>query len=186
MTKNQIAYNELLEAKRSNIARETETARSNRANETETHRANVTRETETARHNQQSESLGFAQLEETKRSNRANESIKAYTAQTDRSALAENMRANLAREEQNYLNYTATKEDNEGRREETYRANTTAETLRREQAEVETMDKATQRQLDKQKLDLEREKLDYQKKSTFINSIVQLLPSTRISLGGKK
>lgn len=44
MTSNQIAYWNLQEAKRSNVARETETSRSNRAKEGETSRHNVAQE----------------------------------------------------------------------------------------------------------------------------------------------
>lgn len=84
MTANQIAYQNLLETSRSNLARETETNRANLAQEAlrlqdlqeqarhnvvyeqETHRANVARETETHRANRASEV-------ETNRSNLAKE-----------------------------------------------------------------------------------------------------------------
>lgn len=51
MTANQIAYWNLQETERSNLARESETHRSNVANETETNRSNLARETETNRAN---------------------------------------------------------------------------------------------------------------------------------------
>lgn len=69
MTQNQIAYQSLLEQKRSNLAREIETNRSNLANEVETHRANFAKEVETNRSN-------VARETETHRSNLENERLR--------------------------------------------------------------------------------------------------------------
>ena len=69
MTRNQIAYRELLETERSNRARETETNRSNLADENEYRRSNIARETETNRSN-------IARESETNRTNVANESLR--------------------------------------------------------------------------------------------------------------
>lgn len=69
MTRNQIAYRELLETERSNKAREAETGRSNLANERENRRSNIAREAETSRSN-------IARESETNRTNVANESLR--------------------------------------------------------------------------------------------------------------
>lgn len=53
MTQNQIAYQNLKENQRANLAREGENLRSNLAKETETHRSNV-----------QSETIGFGNLDQ--------------------------------------------------------------------------------------------------------------------------
>lgn len=69
MTRNQVAYREILETERSNKAREAETSRSNLASEGETHRSNVAREFETNRSN-------VARESETNRANVAYESLR--------------------------------------------------------------------------------------------------------------
>lgn len=76
MTKNQIAYQNLLETGRSNRAREFETNRNNVATETETNRANVARERETNRANQAQERLTAERNAEQARGNRAQEDLK--------------------------------------------------------------------------------------------------------------
>nr|AVX53652.1 putative ORF1 [Marmot picobirnavirus] len=59
MTQNQIAYWKLVEDRRANQARESETYRSNTAKEKENYRSNVAKESETRRHNLISEDIGF-------------------------------------------------------------------------------------------------------------------------------
>lgn len=66
MTRNQILYQQNVETKRANVARETETNRSNVVNERENERSHRAVEAETARHNQ-------AYEQETQRSNLAKE-----------------------------------------------------------------------------------------------------------------
>lgn len=97
MTRNQLTYWENEERKRSNRAQEQETTRSNRARETETNRHNVIVEVETERHNRATENLGWAQLTEQNR-----HAVKTEQQQ-DRN-LAEQERANLAREQLQALN----------------------------------------------------------------------------------
>lgn len=79
MTRNQIAYQELLEKGRSNRAQETEANRSNLAREAENNRANLAKERELNRHQLETEAQGRAGLEETARSNRAKESLTKYS-----------------------------------------------------------------------------------------------------------
>nr|AVX53710.1 putative ORF1 [Marmot picobirnavirus] len=84
MTQNQIMYQNYLETRRSNQARETETNRSNLARELETNRSNVAVEGETHRHNLATEGLGMVTLQETARHNVAGEDIgylNAYVGQ---------------------------------------------------------------------------------------------------------
>jgi C4-dicarboxylate-specific signal transduction histidine kinase len=69
MTRNQIAYRELKETRRSNRAREEETNRANIAKETEENRSNTAQEAETNRHN-------VAAERETARHNRSDEGIR--------------------------------------------------------------------------------------------------------------
>lgn len=69
MTRNQVAYREILEMERSNKAREAETNRSNLVDEGETRRSNIARETENKRSN-------VARESETNRTNVANESLR--------------------------------------------------------------------------------------------------------------
>lgn len=59
MTANQIAYQQLQETKRSNVAKESETSRSNRAKEFETQRSNRAQEQETQRSNRVNEDIGY-------------------------------------------------------------------------------------------------------------------------------
>lgn len=85
MTKNQIAYQQQIETKRSNLANEVErkrnnqaiealrgqelaeAIRANQAREAENYRSNTTREAETARANRASEALGWGKLDEESR-----------------------------------------------------------------------------------------------------------------------
>lgn len=60
MTANQIAYWNLQESKRSNLAKELEMNRSNVAKELETNRSNVAKEKETHRSNRQKEKIDTA------------------------------------------------------------------------------------------------------------------------------
>lgn len=128
MTNNQIQYANLLETKRSNLAREAETKRHNIADETETHRANVVREDvayktldETVRHNQAGETIAMDTLAETKRHNIA-------TEEHNRNVLAETSRHNKAQESIGYqqisLGYAQLAEQS--------RANKASEALRHE------------------------------------------------------
>lgn len=70
MTANQIAWQNMLENKRSNVSKETETKRHN-----------VTTEVETGRHNKSTESLGFSNLSELGRHNLQMEAVNWYNAQ---------------------------------------------------------------------------------------------------------
>lgn len=129
MTRNQIAYQTLLEQGRSNrsnealknaevsetarsnlaketetnranIAKESETHRANVANETETNRSNLAREQETHRSNIQNESIKWAQHSEQARANRANEAIGSLNA----SANVRNAASNAANAATNAFN----------------------------------------------------------------------------------
>lgn len=86
MTRNQIAYWELQESKRANLAKEAELNRSNLAKEEETKRSNLAKETEKVRSNRAEETLRHTGLVETARANKAKET--------------ETHRSNVAREEQ--------------------------------------------------------------------------------------
>lgn len=89
MTRNQIAYNQLLEdtrshkaneteTNRSNLAKEAETHRSNLAGEVETNRANIAREKENYRSNKAKEKATNYANKETKRHNKATEKLDKY------------------------------------------------------------------------------------------------------------
>lgn len=130
MTRNQIAYWELQESKRSNRAKERETNRSNVAREIETNRSNLAQEKqnrinsnrnylmnvlnlqELHRNNVAVSDLRSAELKEQSRRNRVSEaqnqsnlSLQAYEANTRRIAQKEIQRANMSREYQNKLDY---------------------------------------------------------------------------------
>lgn len=119
----------LNESRRSNLAREAETYRANLARESEAHRANVASEAnraqqiqlgydqldQTRKYQQSSIALGYSQLAENSRANRANEQIRlgelnerqrsnvaneALVKARDRMNFEEQVRANLAREEE--------------------------------------------------------------------------------------
>lgn len=102
MTRNQLAYWELVEKKRSNaaveketnrsnIAREVETNRHNLATEQETYRSNTVREKETERSNRANELLRDKQFLEQQRMNNLNYNLDLFRAQ-------EQARSNLANE----------------------------------------------------------------------------------------
>lgn len=120
----------LNENRRSNLAREAETHRSNLARENETHRANVTSEAnraqqiqlgydqlnQTRKYQQASIALGYSQLAESARANRESERIRlgelterqrsnvaneALVKARDKMNFEEQVRSNLAREEEN-------------------------------------------------------------------------------------
>lgn len=128
MTKNELAYWDLQESKRSNLARETETNRNNVAVENETKRANLAREKETNRSNQVREiqnrldsersfrlqtatldqrkyefyvnsQLANRQQVEIERSHRESEAVQRQQALTQSSAQQESRRTNLANEQ---------------------------------------------------------------------------------------
>lgn len=75
MTANQIAYQQLEETRRSNLAREAEANRSNVAKELETNRANVTKERQQFAELQETRRSNLAKEAETQRTNRVNEDI---------------------------------------------------------------------------------------------------------------
>lgn len=91
MTRNQIAYWELTENKRSHLANERENQRTHKAQESETNRHNLATESEINRHNLATEDLTQQQI-------RNNYEISLKQA-------AETERSNRAREFQNYQNY---------------------------------------------------------------------------------
>ncbi len=127
MTANQIAWQNMLENKRSNLSKEGETQRHN-----------VATEVETGRHNKSTESLGFGNLSELGRHNRQMESVNWYNAQ-------ELARANQANEaikwsglgiqqqdaDTRAASASAQKEHWEGQRKETNRANLESESIQR-------------------------------------------------------
>lgn len=78
MTHNQIAWQNLLETMRSNLAREKEDFRSHQASETENRRHNFAWEGETRRHNVQNEQNSLLQLDELRRHNMRNESLSHF------------------------------------------------------------------------------------------------------------
>lgn len=136
MTRNQIAYWDLQESKRSHRAVEKETNRSNLAREAETYRSNLAREqenvrhnkvteVETERHNRATETLTDKQLRETVRHNQAGELLNFQIAQ-------ENARANRAREAvqsaQVQFSYDSLKQQ-AGQIQETVRHNKASEKL---------------------------------------------------------
>lgn len=72
------------ETKRSNVARELETSRSNLARERETNRSNLAKEAETNRANLATEQIRRDELTEKNRHNVADETIRDYSAVTQR------------------------------------------------------------------------------------------------------
>lgn len=139
MTQNQISYWNLQELKRSNAAREAETARSNRANEYEANRSNVARESETNRHNvatelisslanQETQRSNIAREAETARSNLANEAIKSTANAINYYSASEQARTNKANEQLKLLNLGETIRSNLARETETNRSNLARET----------------------------------------------------------
>lgn len=91
MTQNQIRYQESIESRRANQAREAETARANLAKEAEDRRSNQAREYETHRANLAAEDNRNRSLLETTAHNRATEDVGYRTYR-------ENVRSNLANE----------------------------------------------------------------------------------------
>lgn len=98
MTRNQLAYWELMEKKRSNQATETETNRANVAKETETNRSNLAKEGETHRFNLVTEALERGKQAETKRSNLAHEYLTERGLANTRRQIEEQSRHNRATE----------------------------------------------------------------------------------------
>lgn len=78
MTHNQIAWQNLLETMRSNLAREQEESRSHQASEIENRRHNFAWEGESRRHNVQNEQHSLLQLDELRRHNMRNESLSRF------------------------------------------------------------------------------------------------------------
>lgn len=75
MTANQIAYQQLEETRRSNLAKEAEANRSNVAKELETNRANQAKERLQNAELVETKRSNFAKESETERTNRVNEDI---------------------------------------------------------------------------------------------------------------
>lgn len=152
MTYNQIAYWNLQETKRSNLAREAETARSNRAQEAEAIRANMAREWETNRSNLARESetarADRAYETETKRHNQVSEALGWKQHE-------ENVRANLAREEEN-------RRSNIAREQETRRSNLANEQIRREANVIQQQNVAWDYHIGLLNNELGYDKLNYQ------------------------
>lgn len=105
MTKNQIDYWNLQELKRSNMARESETASHNREMEqqgraglAESKRHSLATESEATRHNYQTEALGSQDLLERSRSNRANEANTRQRNAIEANKVSETQRSNMANE----------------------------------------------------------------------------------------
>jgi hypothetical protein len=102
MTANQIAWQNMLESRRSNRAREAETNRANLATEGETKRANLAKEGETNRHNLATEGIAILGHQETVRSNKVKEKeTNRHNLATEKVAagtLTENVRHNKATE----------------------------------------------------------------------------------------
>lgn len=152
VTYNQIAYWNLQETKRSNLAREAETIRSNRVQEAEAIRSNMAREWETNRSN-------LARENETARANRA------YEKETKRhnevsEALGwkqheENVRANLAREQENYRSNVAREQENR-------RSNLANEQIRREANVIQQQNAAWDYHVGLLNNELGYDKLNYQ------------------------
>lgn len=120
MTTNQVAYWNVVEAKRNHLAQEIETNRANLARESETHRSNIVNEAETMRSNLANERLKQDQNEETKRSNLARET------ETHRSNVVnenENKRSNVAREKETRRSNKATEAIRKETNKETKRSN---------------------------------------------------------------
>lgn len=96
MTANQIAYWNMMESKRSNLARERETYRSNVARETETHRNNTATEALTGLRDAETKRNNLARLAEEKRNNIAR---LAEDERTHRVKEAEDHRTNVFNEQ---------------------------------------------------------------------------------------
>lgn len=94
MTQNQIAYWNLQETKRSNVAKEQETSRHNVATEKESERHNTVSEGEVGRHNRETERFNISQLQESHRHNVATENL-------GQMQLNESVRHNTVSEQQN-------------------------------------------------------------------------------------
>lgn len=158
MTKNQIEYAKLLETNRANLAQEEltrkrdtgqlelghlnlgETRRSNMAREVETAQHNRATESldssklgETSRHNAQQEALEAMKLSENSRHNRAQEVVALQEADTRRAGVDETRRSNLAKEAEtqrsNLAREIETQRSNVARETETNRSNTAQEAL---------------------------------------------------------
>lgn len=154
MTANQIAWQNMLETRRANVARELETNRSNVARETETNRANVAKEGETkrhnvateveaGRHNRSTESLGFSNLSELGRHNLQTEAVNWYNAQEVKRANQANeaikwlglgnqqIELGIKQQDADTREFSAQsqKEHWEGQREETHRSNVSNEAI---------------------------------------------------------
>lgn len=105
MTANQIAYQNMLEARRTNRAKEIETQRSNLAKEAENLRSNKAKENENFRHNINTEEVALRQLglsaqqiAEVIRHNKATEGLSASQVGVMAQQLSETIRSNLSNE----------------------------------------------------------------------------------------
>lgn len=145
MTTNQIAYENLQEAKRLNTLTTTETKRHNLATEQvgfgtlgETTRHNKMTESidlsklgETARHNRASENIDFGKLSESIRTNKANEALRAgelgesnrHNVQTESETNRHNVQTETQARRNMYIDYD--------KYAETVRANRSSEEIRR-------------------------------------------------------
>lgn len=147
MTRNQIDYAKLLETQRANMEQEDITRRRDQTNRElglraaeETERANRERElfnrdslSESARHNLASESQAALSLHESTRHNTELERIQAANQYLESLKLAENQRANKARESETIRHNVATETENYrsaiARETETHRSNLASESL---------------------------------------------------------
>lgn len=127
MTRNEIAYQQFVENRRSNMANERETNRSNVAREAETYRSNTAKEFETNRHNLATEDLGYKNYEETKRHNFSMEDLGFAQLGLGYSQLGETRQHNRTTETLSQLSNIEQQRANREREAETHRANVARE-----------------------------------------------------------
>lgn len=134
MTANQIAWQNMLENKRANVAKEGETKRHNVVTEVETGRHNKSTESlgfsnlsELGRHNLQTEAVNWYNAQEINRANQANEAIKWHGLANQQAELG------IKQQEADTKRYSAEaqKEHWKGQRDETKRSNLENEAIQR-------------------------------------------------------
>lgn len=109
MHQTQVQYWTLQEQKRSNQAKEAETARHNLATETQA----SSELTETSQHNRATEGVDLRRVTETERSNRANEDLQRVNLALTARSIDETKRHNTATERQALMNANITQTANE-------------------------------------------------------------------------
>lgn len=174
MTQNAIAYLNLVELNRSNLAQERETNRANVAREEETNRANIAKETETNRSN-------LANEAETKRHNIISEVNTAnYNTILNNHYVRQDIeqnRANMAQERVSQLAQLETQRSNLAREAEQSRANTINYMIATRNSDIESRRvdndytiKLQQLALDTHRLKLDSAKVGIEQRKVEVNA----------------